>query len=171
MQQMFRCHKCGWQNVIGQRFCGSCGEIFQYNCPYCNNIVDPSLSACPYCQAALIWGFQQQVEPLPEQQAGFYQEYYQQQSPQQPPPAERQQPKKQKGELPKSKEDLLKQKKKSKLIVIIALIGLLICIGAAIYLTINTLSQPESPAAPYATSDNNSAVLPSEFIIPEIVIT
>ncbi len=72
MQQMFPCHRCGAQNLIGQRFCGACGQTFQYNCPSCGAFVDNRYTACPNCNAALYWPTQQ-PGPLPEQMGDTYQ--------------------------------------------------------------------------------------------------
>ena len=124
MQQMFRCHRCGWQNAIGQRFCGSCGENFQYNCPYCNAIVDPAFNTCHNCGAYLTWGFQQPAEPQPEVPGPLYQDqqqFYQQQY-QEAPKQKYRKP------VPPVTNDREKKKKTNQLIVIVAAAGLLICI-------------------------------------------
>lgn len=73
MQQMFQCPKCSSQNVIGQPFCGVCGERFQYNCPQCGGIVDSRFNTCPNCRGRLYWPTQQQTQPLPESGATIYQ--------------------------------------------------------------------------------------------------
>jgi hypothetical protein len=69
MQQTFICSKCGAQNAIGQRFCVSCGQMFQYSCPYCKNIADPASKFCPHCGAPLSWGTWQQPGWSPQQPA------------------------------------------------------------------------------------------------------
>ena len=154
MQQMFTCHKCGWQNVIGQRFCGACGERFEYNCPHCGDIVDPSYTACNVCGAELVWGFQQTATPPPEEQVQYQEQPQQanqqsaqqpqqyteqsqqyQQPPQDQPKAQRQ---KQKG-VPASKEEKLKQRRKNQMMLILISIGLIFCIAVAIYLGIKAL--------------------------------
>ena len=159
MQQMFRCHKCGWQNVIGQRFCGSCGEQFQYNCPHCNTIVDTSFNTCPTCGTELSWGFQQQTPPPASQDKRKEEQYQQYQKPQKHPG-------KKTGYA--SEEDKLKQKKKSQYIVIFALTGLIICIGIGIYLAVITFSQDSNPPPlPSAHSDNQTTsalTQPQEYI-------
>jgi len=63
MQQSFPCPACGSQNAIGQQFCGTCGEKFQYNCPHCSGIVDSASRFCPNCGAELGWRMQQEPEP------------------------------------------------------------------------------------------------------------
>jgi hypothetical protein len=163
---MFSCPRCGWQNMIGQRFCASCGETFQYNCPYCNTIVDPVYNICPSCGAALTWGFQQSAEqqPIDQQQPSYpppppQQQVYQQQY-QQPPQQQYQQPPQQQSQKPDTPEieALRKKRKKNQLIVICAATGLLICIGVAIYLTITTFhkeSPTPAPALPPPASSGN----------------
>ena len=65
MQQSFSCPDCGSGNAIGQRFCGGCGNKFQYNCPRCGGIIDPAFRFCPDCRTELGWPEQQQAQPLP----------------------------------------------------------------------------------------------------------
>ncbi len=185
MQQIFRCHRCGWQNVIGQRFCGSCGERFQYNCPYCSAIVDPEFTTCPNCGAELTWGFQEQPEYQPQEESTIYQQQYQEQPQQQYQQYQEQpqqqyqqqyqeQPQQQYQEQKtgyKSKEDIVKQRKKSQFIVVISLIGLLIFVGVAIYLFIKTFqaTEPTPPSIPPPVStDNETTSKPIPF--PEINI-
>ena len=67
MQQTFPCTKCGAQNPVGQRFCGACGESFQYNCPCCSGLIDPAFRFCPNCRVQLGWGIQQQPGWIPQQ--------------------------------------------------------------------------------------------------------
>jgi len=76
MQQMFPCPRCGQQNIVGQQFCGSCGEYFQYNCPNCNAIVNATLSTCPYCNTALYWPSQQSA-PLAAESSTDYDRHMQ----------------------------------------------------------------------------------------------
>ncbi|MBL7062224.1 MAG: zinc ribbon domain-containing protein [Dehalococcoidia bacterium] len=71
MQQVFPCPACGAQNVVGQEFCQSCGQRFQYNCPYCGAIVDATLINCPGCRESLNWPTPQRVRPFPKQPAEY----------------------------------------------------------------------------------------------------
>ena len=160
MQQMFPCHRCGWQNVIGQRFCGNCAEVFEYNCPHCNVIVDPAYSSCPSCGAPLVWGFEQQ--PTEEQ---IFSDYSQQSS--QPQQVDYQPDyHEQSVETPAPKKtlnaDKLKQKKKNQLIVIIAFIGLILCIGGAIYLGLQTFKAANSEP-PLSATDNHTSQQPYNY--------
>lgn len=174
MQQMFNCPRCGWQNMIGQRFCGSCGEVFQYNCPYCNAVVDPAYTSCPSCGAYLTWGFQQQPDPQSAPQEPAFQQPYQQQAQQEyQQPAQQQyqqqpfQPQNQESPSqprtdPATKEALKKKRKMNQIIVLAAATGLLICIGIAIYLTVTTFSEdnsPSGPVAPAASSSNQTSLI------------
>jgi hypothetical protein len=67
MQQIFCCPTCGAQNVVGQEFCQSCGQPFQYNCPFCGAIVDSKFVNCPNCRESLNWPPPQKVKPFPKQ--------------------------------------------------------------------------------------------------------
>lgn len=171
---MFRCPRCGWQNMIGQRFCESCGEIFQYNCPYCNAFVDPAYSTCASCGAYLTWGFQEQSEAQPVEQGPAYQQqpyqqpYQQQQQPYQQQQVFQQQPHEatvqsgKKADAP-TREALKKKRQMNQLIVLGAATGLLICIGIAIYLTVTTFSDestPSTPSTPAASSGNQTSLKP-----------
>ena len=55
-QRTFTCPKCGSQNVIGQQFCGACGQMFQYNCPQCGAVVAAGSKSCPNCGMGMNWG-------------------------------------------------------------------------------------------------------------------
>ena len=55
MQQMIQCYKCGSQNVLGQQFCTTCGEKFNYKCPQCGSNINAGLKSCPGCSAELDW--------------------------------------------------------------------------------------------------------------------
>jgi len=67
VQQIFPCPTCGAQNLVGQEFCQSCGQKFQYNCPYCGAIVDSKFVNCPGCRESLNWPTPQKVRPFPKQ--------------------------------------------------------------------------------------------------------
>ncbi|MBL7208720.1 MAG: zinc ribbon domain-containing protein [Dehalococcoidia bacterium] len=72
-QQIFLCPNCGAQNVVGQQVCQTCGQKFQYNCPHCGFIVDPTLINCPNCRGVLNWPTPRKVKAFPRQ-VGRYQE-------------------------------------------------------------------------------------------------
>ena len=55
-QRTFTCPKCASQNVIGQQFCGACGQMFQYNCPQCGAVVAACSKSCPNCGMGMDWG-------------------------------------------------------------------------------------------------------------------
>jgi hypothetical protein len=69
MQQIFPCPACGAQNVIGQEFCQTFGQRFEYNCPYCGAVVDSALVNCPACRESLYWPTPHKVKPFPRQPA------------------------------------------------------------------------------------------------------
>jgi endogenous inhibitor of DNA gyrase (YacG/DUF329 family) len=73
VQQIFLCPACGAQNVVGQESCQSCGQRFQYNCPYCGAIVDSKYINCPGCRQNLNWPTPQRVRPFPKQPAAYQQ--------------------------------------------------------------------------------------------------
>jgi uncharacterized membrane protein YvbJ len=56
MPPVVQCFKCGTQNQLGMRFCISCGENFAYNCPQCNNLIEPGTNHCNKCGVKLDWG-------------------------------------------------------------------------------------------------------------------
>ena len=85
MQQTFQCHRCGCVNYVGAGRCAGCGQVFSYNCPYCNAQVNNTFSTCPVCRNFLTWpGVQPQ--PPPPQPQGYppAQGYQQQYGPYQP---------------------------------------------------------------------------------------
>ena len=61
-----QCYKCGSQNVLGKRFCTTCGERFRYKCPQCDADIEPGSRFCSNCAVELNWGQQQQQETFPE---------------------------------------------------------------------------------------------------------
>lgn len=67
MQQLFQCYRCGAQNYIGQVYCWNCHEKFQYNCPWCNAVVEATFVNCPNCRAVLPWPAQQITGYQPSQ--------------------------------------------------------------------------------------------------------
>lgn len=52
-QQVSTCPKCGYQNIVGQQFCGNCGTSKVATCPYCRATVDPSHRFCINCGMVL----------------------------------------------------------------------------------------------------------------------
>ena len=61
MQHSFPCHSCGSTNLLGQRFCITCGRKLYYACPHCNNSVSPQHKFCTKCGNVLNWEFQLHV--------------------------------------------------------------------------------------------------------------
>ena len=56
MPQTLQCYKCGAQNILGMRFCTTCGTRFFYKCPQCGANIEPGFGYCSGCSARLIWG-------------------------------------------------------------------------------------------------------------------
>lgn len=65
MRQRFPCPRCGSENAVGQRFCGTCREQFDYRCRHCGATIDTTSKFCTGCGARLHWPEEQQ--PKPEQ--------------------------------------------------------------------------------------------------------
>ena len=53
MQQSFPCPKCGAQIPIGQYFCSTCGQRFEYRCRHCGTAVGSSSGYCTNCGGKL----------------------------------------------------------------------------------------------------------------------
>jgi hypothetical protein len=53
LQQAFRCPKCGAQIPVGQQFCGTCGQHFEYRCHHCGTAVRSLHGFCPSCGGKL----------------------------------------------------------------------------------------------------------------------
>jgi hypothetical protein len=53
LQQSFPCPKCGSQIPVGQLFCGTCGQRFEYRCRHCGTIVGTSSGFCANCGGKL----------------------------------------------------------------------------------------------------------------------
>jgi DNA-directed RNA polymerase subunit RPC12/RpoP len=49
LQQSFPCPKCGTQTPVGQKFCGTCGEQFEYRCGQCGAAVKTTSGFCTNC--------------------------------------------------------------------------------------------------------------------------
>ena len=147
IQQIFECPKCGAQNIVGQQVCQACGQKFQYNCPYCGFVVDPTLVNCPNCRERLYWPTPHRVKAFPKKQAGVYQE----------------------GEEVGGEQEA-KPRKGGKsdpwLIGCLALIVIVVCIAAAIFF-IDRSSQPKPSLMPPKASSGNQTGL-SPMWVPEI---
>ena len=126
---MFQCSRCGAQNYIGQGYCWNCNERFQYNCPYCNVAVDPSMQYCSYCRAVLPWPSQPQATPP----AGSYPQY---QSPQGQSSYDQYQPGYQQGQAPSG------PNRKKLLLVMLAVVTVLALATVVIINLPNLLAQP-----------------------------
>ena len=62
MQRSFPCPKCGTQIPIGHRFCGTCGEQFDYRCGHCGTAIKTPSGFCTNCGKTL----HQQAKPPTE---------------------------------------------------------------------------------------------------------
>jgi hypothetical protein len=49
LQQSFQCPKCGSQIPVGQYFCGTCGQRFEYRCQACGTPISGSSGYCGNC--------------------------------------------------------------------------------------------------------------------------
>jgi predicted nucleic acid-binding Zn ribbon protein len=49
LQQSFPCPKCGTQIPVGQKFCSTCSEQFEYRCGHCGAAVKTSSKFCSNC--------------------------------------------------------------------------------------------------------------------------
>ena len=158
IQQVFLCSVCGAQNVVGQQFCQACGERFQYNCPHCGFVVDPTLVTCPSCREALNWPTPQKVKAFPRQ-AGTHQA----------------------KEVSEEEDEEGKPKQKKAdpwLIGCLGVIAVVVFAGAAYFVYDNFIQQAPS-TIPYPVSGNTTGLKPmqapepealevmSSFIIPE----
>ncbi|UCH51781.1 MAG: zinc ribbon domain-containing protein, partial [Chloroflexota bacterium] len=63
MQQAFPCPKCGTQIPVGQLFCNSCGQYFEYRCRHCGNAIKTSTGLCTHCGKKLNVQIQPPAEP------------------------------------------------------------------------------------------------------------
>ena len=77
MQQLFQCNRCGAQNYVGTQCCHYCQTQFQYNCPNCRALVNPTYANCPYCQFQLPWQPKQPTQPCNYQTQKGYQDWRQ----------------------------------------------------------------------------------------------
>jgi hypothetical protein len=53
LQQSFPCPKCGAQIPVGQLFCSTCGQRFEYRCRHCGTAVETSSGFCINCGGKL----------------------------------------------------------------------------------------------------------------------
>jgi hypothetical protein len=53
LQQSFPCTKCGAQIPVGQHFCSTCGQRFEYRCHHCGTAVGISSGFCTNCGGKL----------------------------------------------------------------------------------------------------------------------
>ena len=59
MQQAFPCPKCGAPVPVGQRFCSTCGQHFEYRCRHCGAAAESLSGFCTNCGGQL----QKQTQP------------------------------------------------------------------------------------------------------------
>ena len=159
MQHIFLCPKCGAQNVVGQLVCQSCGQRFQYNCPYCGFLVDPSLVNCPSCRGMLNWPVPQKVKAFPRQKAVLKAPKRAQRRAQGPLPG--QMPGQMSGQMSGGFEQEPGKKKRDPWLTgcLIAII-IVVLIGGAIFV-IDTLNQgPTTNVPPSPASENESRIQP-----------
>jgi hypothetical protein len=53
LHQTFPCPKCGAQIAIGQNFCGTCQQRFEYRCRHCGTTISNSSGFCTNCGGKL----------------------------------------------------------------------------------------------------------------------
>ena len=63
MRQAFPCPRCGSEIKMGQRFCGTCGQQFEYRCQHCGATFDEVSKFCISCGARLNWPREQEPKP------------------------------------------------------------------------------------------------------------
>ena len=49
----FPCPKCGAQTPVGQKFCSSCGQHFEYRCRHCGAVAETLSGFCTNCGGKL----------------------------------------------------------------------------------------------------------------------
>ena len=62
LQPAFPCPKCGAQIPVGQQFCSTCGERFEYRCGHCGAVAETISGFCTNCGKKL----RQQTKPPTE---------------------------------------------------------------------------------------------------------
>jgi hypothetical protein len=78
--KMFSCPRCGFHNMVGHSYCGSCGTQFQYQCFRCGALVDSPFRFCQNCGIKQDWLELHSVQPLHMGHAAYYEPpkpYYQ----------------------------------------------------------------------------------------------
>lgn len=63
MQQAFPCPKCGAQIPVGQQFCSTCGQHFEYRCRHCGTAVKTLSGFCTHCGKKLCQQTQSPAKP------------------------------------------------------------------------------------------------------------
>lgn len=146
-QQIFLCPTCGAQNVVGQQFCQACGQKFDYNCPYCGFVVDPTLVTCPGCRGALNWPTPQRVKAFPKQ-TSTYQE---------------QERDEEEGEA--------KPKRKKSDPWLTGCLGVVVIAFLVLggYFVYDTFLQEAPSTIPYPVSDNQTGLKPMQIHEPELL--
>jgi predicted RNA-binding Zn-ribbon protein involved in translation (DUF1610 family) len=73
LQQSFPCPKCSAQIAVGQHFCNSCGQHFEYRCHNCGSAISTLSGLCTNCgkklhqQAqATAWPAAQKAKVIPQ---------------------------------------------------------------------------------------------------------
>ena len=66
MENTFSCPKCSARVPVGQRFCGTCGEKFEYRCIHCGAVINITASFCTNCGQPLTPPAQQRSQTLLE---------------------------------------------------------------------------------------------------------
>jgi predicted RNA-binding Zn-ribbon protein involved in translation (DUF1610 family) len=61
-QTTFPCPKCGTQIPVGQKFCGNCGQHFEYRCRHCGAVSETLSGFCTNCGGKL---YQQKLSAKP----------------------------------------------------------------------------------------------------------
>ncbi len=65
LQPAFPCPKCGAQIPVGQQFCSTCGERFEYRCGHCGAVAETLSGFCANCGKKL----HRQTQPPTESSA------------------------------------------------------------------------------------------------------
>jgi Double zinc ribbon len=71
LQQSFQCPKCGVQIPVGQSFCVTCGQRFEYRCRHCGTTVADASGFCTSCGGKLS-SMPQQTPPEPHKAVHTY---------------------------------------------------------------------------------------------------
>jgi len=147
MEQTLSCPKCGSQNVVGQRFCGACGQELRYGCSRCGTAVAPTSRFCANCGQELGWGTQQPTQPLPVGQKTYYE----------PPSTHgygRREP---------------QQKETSSAYIgyLGLIIGIVLLVGGGIFAANSGFDRTSSSAPPAISEPADSSAVPPETLLPD----